>query len=281
MQKGDLAGRSTDYRRCARSTRRNAEAAYNLGLALKQQDDFAAAEIELRKAMALDPALPEAPFTLGVVLWQTGRATKPLQQFRDAIARKPDYADAHYMIGTVLKQQGALDDAIAQFRDIAVPAALRRGAPQPRPGAGQQGDPAARGGGARRGRALNRRTADAQASTFAVSVGVQKLKANDRGRHRAVPRGHPSRRRQPAGALSARARPAPRGARRRPSRTSTRRAGSRRTSSAGGRRMMTGWRAGLLVVTTLASQAVLAFARASGPRSRSPFRSPTRPVRRG
>ena len=70
----------------------NAEAFYNLGLALKQQDDFAAAEVELRRAARLDPALPEAPFTLGVVLWQTGRADEALQQFRDALARKPDYA---------------------------------------------------------------------------------------------------------------------------------------------------------------------------------------------
>ena len=79
----------------------NAEAAYNLGLALKQQDDFAGAETELRKAARLDPTLPEAPFTLGVVLWQTGRPDEALEQFRETLARKADYADAFYMIGTI------------------------------------------------------------------------------------------------------------------------------------------------------------------------------------
>ena len=117
-----------------------------------------------------------------------------------------------YMIGTVLKQQGALDEAIAQFRKRdQVPAAVRRGASQPRPGA----EPAGRHGQAAAAELaeadrLNRRTADAQASTFAVSVGVQKAEGGRLPRrHRAVPRGHPPRRRQPAGALSARARAAP------------------------------------------------------------------------
>ena len=84
----------------------NAEAFYNLGVALKQLDEFADAESHLRKACELDPALPEAPFTLGVVLWQTGRPSDALAEFRAAIARKPDYGQAHYMLGTILKQQG-------------------------------------------------------------------------------------------------------------------------------------------------------------------------------
>ena len=63
----------------------------------KQKDEFAEAESELRKAIALDPSLPEPHFTLGVVLWQTGRAEEALKSFDDAIAQKADYAEAHYM----------------------------------------------------------------------------------------------------------------------------------------------------------------------------------------
>ena len=96
----------------------NAEAAYNLGLALKQQDDFAGAETELRKAVATRS--DAAGSTLHARRACSGRQAAPdeaLEQFREALARKPDYADAFYMIGTMLKQQGALAEAIVQFKE--------------------------------------------------------------------------------------------------------------------------------------------------------------------
>ena len=146
MQQGDLDRRGIAC--TARSSRRdpaNAEAFYNLGLALKQKDDFGGAETELRRAMRLDPSLPEAPFTLGVVLWQTGRGDEAVQQFREAIARKPDYAEAHYMLGMVLKQQGGRRTSRrAVPRGRQVPAAVGRSAPQPRPGAQAAGATRAR-----------------------------------------------------------------------------------------------------------------------------------------
>ena len=74
MHRGDLDGAVAVYRELIARDARSAEAFYNLGLALKQKDDFAGAERELRRAIELDPSLPEAPYTLGVVLWQTGRA---------------------------------------------------------------------------------------------------------------------------------------------------------------------------------------------------------------
>ena len=78
MQKGDLEGAVAVYRELTAMEPPSAEAFYNLGVALKQKDDFAGAEEALRRAMALDPAgaLPEAPYTLGIVLWQTGRAAE-------------------------------------------------------------------------------------------------------------------------------------------------------------------------------------------------------------
>jgi tetratricopeptide (TPR) repeat protein len=124
--------------------------------------------------------LPEAPFTLGVVLWQTGRPDEAAQQFRSALARKPDYADAHYMLGTVLKQQGALGEAVSLFqqaikyRPLSAEAHLSLG--QVLKLQGQEQAAAAAFAEAQR---LNQKTADAQASTFAVSVGVQRLKAGD------------------------------------------------------------------------------------------------------
>ena len=131
--------------------------------------------------MRLDPKLPEAPFTLGVVLWQTGRADDAVGLFREAIARKPDYAEAHYMLGVVLKQRARLDEAVEQFRTaiterpemaeahLSLGQALQ-----------QKGDGAGARAAYEEAERLNRRKADAQASTFAVSVGVEKLKTGNR-----------------------------------------------------------------------------------------------------
>ena len=82
MQRGDLAAAVTVLRDVTRLQPANAEARYNLGLALKQQDDFAGAETELRRATELDANLPEAFYTLGVVLWQTGRGEEAAGAFR-------------------------------------------------------------------------------------------------------------------------------------------------------------------------------------------------------
>ena len=92
------------YQDLSRREPENAEAFYDLGLALKQQDRFDEAETALTAAQRLDPAMPEAPYTLGVVLWQTGRAEQAIVAFREALTRHAEFADAHYMLGTVLKQ---------------------------------------------------------------------------------------------------------------------------------------------------------------------------------
>jgi tetratricopeptide (TPR) repeat protein len=158
----------------------NALARYNLGMALKQQDKFAEAEDELRRAIDADPALPDASFTLGVVLWQTGRPGEAAAAFRDAIRKKDAYPDAHYMLGTVLKQQGEADAAVAEFKrtiellPTSAEAFLSLGQMLR-----QQGHDADAAAALEQARALNQRKADAQASTFAVSVGNEKLKHGD------------------------------------------------------------------------------------------------------
>ena len=158
----------------------NAEARYNLGLALKQQDDFAGAETELRRAAELDTSLPDAPFTLGVVLWQTGRADEAVRALREAITRRPDYADAHYMLGTILKQQGAAAEALAEFRETVK---YRPESAEAHLSLGemlrQAGEADAAAAEMREAERLNRKKADEQASTFAVGVGLQKLKSGD------------------------------------------------------------------------------------------------------
>jgi tetratricopeptide (TPR) repeat protein len=181
MHQGDLAGAVEILQRLTADDPANAEAFYNLGVALKQQDQFGPAEDALRRAMSLDAKLADAPFTLGVVVWQTGRAEEAEALFREAIARKPGSADAHYMLGTVLKGLGREADAIAEFQAaIAANPELPEAHLSLSQALQQRGDAQ----GAARARAeadrLNRRKADAQASTFALSAGRRLLEAGNR-----------------------------------------------------------------------------------------------------
>jgi tetratricopeptide (TPR) repeat protein len=134
----------------------------------------------LRHAARLDPPLPEAPFTLGVVLWQTGRADQAVPQFLEALARKNDFADAHYMLGTILRQEGDLSAAVSRFQ---VAIKYRPTSAEAHRSLGQtlkqQGQHQAALASLAEADRLDRKTADAQASTFAVSVGVQKKSAGD------------------------------------------------------------------------------------------------------
>jgi protein O-GlcNAc transferase len=181
MHQGDLASAVDVLRRLTADEPQNAEAFYNLGVALKQKDDFEGAEEALKRSIALDPNLPDAPYTLGVVVWQTGRAEQAVALFRDAIARRPKSAEPHYMLGTVLRQTGKVDDAIAEFRAaIAANDELPEAHLSLSQALLQKGDVE----GARTARVeadrLNKRKADAQASAFAVGAGQQRIKAGDR-----------------------------------------------------------------------------------------------------
>jgi protein O-GlcNAc transferase len=103
-----------------------------------------------------------------------------MQQFLEALARKADYADAHFMLGTILKQQGALAEAESRFRSAIK---YRPTSAEAHRSLGhtlrQQGQDRAALAALAEADRLDRKTADAQASTFAVSVGVRKLSAGD------------------------------------------------------------------------------------------------------
>jgi protein O-GlcNAc transferase len=178
MQQANLVEAIDVFRALVAVDSTNAAAFYNLGLALKQHDEFAAAETELRRAMSLDRSLPEPPFTLGVVLWQTARPEEAIDQFREAIRRKPDYADAHYMLATVLKQRGSFDEALDEFRQAIRYQPLSADAHL---SLGQLLEQRGQSGSAELAEAarLKQKMADAQRSTFAVAVGMQKLKVRD------------------------------------------------------------------------------------------------------
>ena len=139
-----------------------------------------------------------------------------------------------YMIGTVLKQQGALAEAIAQFREAIGTAAVRRSAPEPRPGAESA---SATRQAAAVGAGRSRSAQPQNGRRAGLDVRRQRRRAEGQGAATIAARSsssarpsasRPTTRRRTTSSRSRCGTPA-RGPRRRP--TSTRRAASRPTSS--------------------------------------------------
>ena len=102
------------------------------------------------------------------------------EYFRTAIVRRQEYADAHYMLGTILRQQGATSDALAEFRTTI---ASRPDYAEAHHSLGllltQLGQTDAATAALAEAERLNKRKADSQAATFAIAVGLERVKAND------------------------------------------------------------------------------------------------------
>ena len=112
---------------------------------------------------------------LGTVLRQMGRQDEALAEFRATLEHDADSAEAWISIGQVLQRQKDADGSARAFAEAD---------------------------------RLRKKKADAQAATFAMSTGAQKLAAGDvDGAIAQLARGGPTRARQPAGPLPARARP--------------------------------------------------------------------------
>ncbi len=94
-------------------------AAHNqLGVALEQKGDAAAALDQFVQAANIQPDFAEAHNNVGTILLLTGRTTEAVEAFRKAVRLAPKYAIAHYNLGNALKQSGDLDlgGAIAEFQ---------------------------------------------------------------------------------------------------------------------------------------------------------------------
>ena len=144
-------------------------------MALKQKDDFAGAEAELRQARSRSiPRCREASYTLGVVLWQTGRRRGgrgglPGRHRRASrTTPRPTTCSA-----PSCKQQGDLRRG-ARRAPRGHPAAAAT-APEAHlglgPAAAAEGRRGGRAGGVRGGERLQRKKADAQAARVRAERG--------------------------------------------------------------------------------------------------------------
>jgi tetratricopeptide (TPR) repeat protein len=113
---GLLEDAAASYRRALKIKPDYAEAHGNLGNVLKELGRPKDAVDSYRRALALKPDSPETHNNLGNALKELGQPEEAVANYRQALARKPDYVDAHYNLGNVLKELGQLEDAVASYR---------------------------------------------------------------------------------------------------------------------------------------------------------------------
>jgi tetratricopeptide (TPR) repeat protein len=105
------------YRQAIALTPDDAEAYYNLGNALYDQGQYAAAEAAYRQAIALTPDDAEAYYNLGNALYDQGEDAAAEAAYRQAITLKTVYdTEANYNLGGVLHNQGKYAAAEAAYR---------------------------------------------------------------------------------------------------------------------------------------------------------------------
>ena len=89
-----------DYRVCS-----------NYGIFLNEIGKHQEAELELKKAISLNPKYANAYYNLAVLLMGQGKLKEAELELKKAIKFKPDFAIAHYNLGFILKDLGRLKEA--------------------------------------------------------------------------------------------------------------------------------------------------------------------------
>ena len=83
----------------------------NYGIFLNEIGKHKEAELELKKAISLNPEYPNAYYNLAVLYIGQGNLEKAELELKKAIKLKSDFAIAHYNLGFILKDQGRLKEA--------------------------------------------------------------------------------------------------------------------------------------------------------------------------
>ena len=88
---------------------------YNLGISLARLNQYDEAILEFRKALELDPKDANTQNNLGITLMKTGKPEEAIPHLRKALELKPGDAKAYSNLGGLLLDTGQLDGAIEQF----------------------------------------------------------------------------------------------------------------------------------------------------------------------
>jgi len=104
----------------------DAEAHFNLGVALQKLGVATDAARAYQRALAFDPGLADAHFNLAVLFQEGGHVEPALDAYRAVLARDPKHVAAYRNLGEALFAAGRFDDWLANFRrfEAACPDAL-------------------------------------------------------------------------------------------------------------------------------------------------------------
>lgn len=109
--RGALDEAIAEYRRALKLQPDFARANLHLGLALRQQGDWAGAADCFRKALARIPELAEAQAGLGHCLMQLGRMEEALPCLATVVSKAPNSAYAHFNLATALLHRRRTEEA--------------------------------------------------------------------------------------------------------------------------------------------------------------------------
>lgn len=115
LDAGDFAGAERELRRALALRPGHAEAYYKLANACKERGKLAEAERHYLAALALDPRRAEAHNNLGATLQLMQRAEAAQASYRRAIAAKPGLSQPYLNLGRLLQELGKSGEAEACY----------------------------------------------------------------------------------------------------------------------------------------------------------------------
>ncbi len=115
LARGDAAAAKAAYGNALALAPTDAEAHYNVGVALQKAGDVQEAARAWQRALAFDPGFADAHFNLGVLFQQAGRTDAAIGAWRAVLARDPRRAAAYRNLGEALLAAGRVDDWLANF----------------------------------------------------------------------------------------------------------------------------------------------------------------------
>ncbi|MDG2473914.1 MAG: tetratricopeptide repeat protein [Paracoccaceae bacterium] len=92
-----------------------ADAYYNMGVVLNEQDKPKQAIKAYNKALDIKPDFTQAYYNMANTFKEQGNLEKAIEAYQKALDNKPDYAEAYNNMGNALKEQGKLEKAIGAY----------------------------------------------------------------------------------------------------------------------------------------------------------------------
>ncbi len=112
LKKNQYAAAAVEFRKALELDPDEAQSHNNLGLALVETGKVEEGMEHYRKALELSPGYPEAHNNLGSALVRSRRLPEAVEQFEKALQSNPDHPSAHVNLGAALAQMGRIDEAM-------------------------------------------------------------------------------------------------------------------------------------------------------------------------